>query len=139
MMAAFAINLDSYYPWMQCTTDEVTIDSTKAVEISLDMFHDAADVTVDAPEWIEATLTGRYGDAVLSVKAVGSTESDTEGVITLSAPGVKKEINVKQLTSGIETVTAVSDAPVKAIHTLTGQQVSLQKSTQNAADAPAFT
>ena len=124
MMAAFAINLDSYYPWMQCTADEVTIDSSKAVEIPLDMFHDAVDVAVDAPEWVEATLTGRYGDAVLSIKAVGSTESDTEGVITLSAPGVKKEINVKQLTSGIETVTAVSDAPVKAIHTLTGQQVS---------------
>lgn len=124
MYSAFAINLKGYYPWMRSDVDEAIVNHNEAVEIVLDQFHDSADVAVEAPEWVVAAVTGRYGQAKLSVKAVAAAEADREGVITLTAPGVKKQINVKQLFSGIEEVTAPSDAPVKAVYTLTGQRVS---------------
>lgn len=125
---AFAINLSAYHPWLVAETEEIAVpaDGT-TVEVPLDSYYDGADLTVEAPAGVTATVTGRYGECKL---VVSHNDADVvaEGVLTVAGPGVKKVFTVSE-TSGVEGVGVdkATQGEVVAAFTVTGQPVSLDK------------
>lgn len=124
---AFAINLSAYHPWLEtkaASEIEIAADGTP-VEISLDSYHDASALAVDAPAGVQATVSGRYGSTKLTV-AHNDADVIAEGELTVSGPGVKKVFTVTQSAgvNGVSVDKAGGVSPVAA-YTVTGQPVSL--------------
>ena len=122
---AFCINLEGYYPFMVCDQTEAEVHEGKPVQISLGSYYNGADLTIDAPDGITATAAGRYDNCLLTLNAT----KDVEGIVTVSAPGVKKKIKVKG-TSGIIDIKADSDAAVTDIYTIDGRKVNAAQAQQ---------
>lgn len=118
MYNAFAINLDGFYPFLACDTDEVEISDEQPAVISLGSFYDAEDLDIDAPAGIRASATGRYDSCLLTLTAADNAEGD----VTVSAPGVKHVIHVKA-TSGIVDITAGNVAEITEVYTLDGRRI----------------
>jgi len=124
---AFAINFSAYHPWLVSETEEVKLPSDGTpVVVDLDSYYDASDLVVEAPEGVEAVVSGRYGDCKLTVSCNSST-AFAEGDLTVSAPGVKKVFVVSEAAGieGVATDKADGATPVAAF-TVTGQPVSLE-------------
>lgn len=118
MYNAFAINLDGFYPFLACDTDEVEISDEQPAVISLGSFYDAEDLDIDAPAGIRASATGRYDSCLLTLTPTDNAEGD----VTVSAPGVKHVIHVKA-TSGIVDLTAGNAAEITEVYTLDGRRI----------------
>jgi len=123
---AFAINYSAYHPWLVSETEEIKVpaDGTP-VEVALDSYYDGAELTVDAPEGVTASVAGRYGNCKLSVSR-SSSSAVAAGNLTVSAPGVKKVFAISDA-AGVESLTSDNNGatPVAAF-TLTGQAISLE-------------
>ena len=90
-------------------------------EVALDSYLDGADYKVEAPEWLTATVTGRYKNARLELVADKAQEA-RKGTLTISAPGVSKTFTVEQAMTGIDNI-AADGRTVKEIYTISGQRV----------------
>ena len=110
---------------MVCDQTEAEVHEGKPVQISLGSYYNGADLTIDAPDGITATAAGRYDNCLLTLNAT----KDVEGIVTVSAPGVKKKIKVKG-TSGIIDIKADSDAAVTDIYTIDGRKVNAAQAQQ---------
>lgn len=126
---AFAIHIDGCYPWLDCDVDEINVaaDGTP-VTVSLGSYYDGADLKISAPAGIEASVSGRYGNCVLTVKH-DDTEVIAQGDLTVSAPGVSKTIKIAQ-GAGISDVTPDSGKEIKAVYTVDGRQVNQTEATR---------
>lgn len=128
LYTSFAINLEAYLPWLQCDTDEIEI-SDNGTTVGLNSYYAGEEYAIDAPEWAEVTIDGRYGTASLTVNAEYSDVA-RNGEITISAPGASKTFTLTQAagtgTSGIGEISAESDA-IEAIYNLNGQKVNSTK------------
>lgn len=122
---AFAIQYAAYHPWLTADVDEVVVGASP-VEISLNSYYDGADLTIEAPAGVSATVTGRYGDCKLVVSHTAEGVV-ADGELTISAPGVQKVFAVSEH-SGIESVAGgcVDRTPVSA-YSVTGQAVDLDQ------------
>lgn len=120
---AFAINLDAYYPWLDCETKSVGLNSDGTVEIPLGTYFDGSELTVDAPSCYEVSVTGRYDSAVLSVKLLCEHETIHKDTITVSGPGCSVSVVVDQSVDAIDSVTGESSATVVATYNASGVEV----------------
>lgn len=128
---AFCFNLDAYYPWLQSAATEVAIyDDGTPVEVALNSYYDGKDLTIEAPAGVVATVEGRYDNCKL-VLSHDNTDVIAEGKLTISAPGVKQEIDITEQ-SGINTVVGdkVAGATPVAAYTVTGQPVTLDQAVE---------
>ncbi len=124
LMSAFCFNLDGYFPWLTADLAEIDLGTSLSGIISLDSFNDGADYKVEAPEWLSATVTGRYNSAKLNLTAT-ATETPRDGNVTISAPGVSKTFKVHQGvtdTTGISDITP-DDNSISEIYTIDGKPV----------------
>lgn len=99
-MAAFAIGMNAEYPWLTCDTESV--DFVGETSVLLGSYYDGNKLTVETPEGIQATVSGRYDECVLTLQA----DEATEGTVTVSGPGVEVSIAVKAEKAGIHEVEA---------------------------------
>ena len=122
MYSAFAINLDAWYPWLEADEEEILLGG-ETTSVALDSYHDASELKIEAPEWIEASAAGRYGEAALNLTAAPNTDGeDREGNVTVSIHGLEKSFKVKQQKSGIVSTTT-SAASVKDVFNASGMRV----------------
>lgn len=122
---SFALNLQGFYPWLDCDVEEVEIDALGTeVKVPMGSYYAGSELTVEAPVGVEASVAGRYGDCVLSVRH-DDTEVIADGVLKVSAPGVEKTITIKQKeNSGIDSIeAAANNGTVTAVYTLDGRRV----------------
>lgn len=132
LYTSFAINLEAYLPWLQCDTDEIEVSNNGTV-VGFNSYYAGEDYSVDAPDWAEVTLDGRYGSTTITVNAV-YTDEDRQDEITISAPGVNKTFILNQAagtgTSGISEIISAGNDAIESVYNLNGQKV-------NAANLPA--
>lgn len=122
MFCAFAINLGGTYPWLEAATTDLVLDDNGTCSVALDSYYDATELTVTCPQWTEVTLSGRYGDARLSVLATDYTD-DSLGSITVSGPGVKKTFAVGTPAGAAAIRPDGPDAAITDVYTATGVRV----------------
>lgn len=125
---AFCFNLDAYYPWLLTSETKIAVptDGTP-VEVALNSYYDGKDLTIDAPAGVVATIEGRYSNCKL-VLSHDNTDVLVEGKLTISAPGVKKEIAISEQL-GVNTIVGdkVAGATPVAAYTVTGQPIALDQ------------
>lgn len=122
--SCFAFTLHGCYPWLDCADENVTVpvDGTPA-QVALGSYYDGADITVNAPETLNAKVEGRYHEAVLTLSAAEGKEL-TECEITLTAPGVSKTLKVNPGVGSIKDITDLeTSGQVEAIYNLAGEKV----------------
>ncbi len=119
--ASFAIALEAEYPWLTCDTEEVVFDDdTEVVPVPLGSYYDGSKLSVETPEGINASATGRYDECVLTVTC--TTADAKDGNIVVKAPGVEVTIPVKVTKSGISSIDASVAGPA-TIYDLSGRRV----------------
>ena len=120
---AFLINLEAYYPWLLTDVESVKVGEAKTM-IDLNSYYAAEDLTITAPEWVTVTASGRFADTQLTITAEYA-ETDREGELTVSAPGVTKTFTLTQEgMSGLREIAGDSDLSVEALYDLNGRKVS---------------
>ena len=119
MYSAFAINIDGYYPYLTAETETIEHHGSEAY-IMLGSYYDGADLTVTAPEGIEAKVEGRYDTCMLTVTC--KDESKANGTLTLSAPGVEKTFYVTSSSVGVDEI-GIEAGEVEAVFTPDGRRV----------------
>lgn len=110
--ATFAIGLVAEYPWLSTDVEKIEIlPGESSVSVSLDSYYDGRDLTVEAPEGLEASASGRYDECVLTVRK--TTDSPVKGNIAVKAPGLALSIPVESIdtnaVSGISTESGVAE------------------------------
>lgn len=125
---SFAITIDAAYPWLDASSSKASISSTGKAEVALGSYYDGSQLTATQadgtalPEWLEATISGRYGDAKVEFTASGSNpESCT---VAISGPGVKQEIVVDYDGSASVGSIAVDNAEIVDVYNVSGQKLS---------------
>lgn len=122
-MGAFAIGINGEYPWLTCETESIEItDEAPEAKVALGSYYDGSKLTVDAPEGLIATVGGRYDECVLTVSRKPGTPAITDGVITVSGPGVKVSIKANTEEAGIHEITSAANGAEK-IFDLQGRRV----------------
>lgn len=101
---SFAMFLDGVMPWLVCedTEFEATKENPGKV-FEFDSSYSAEDLTVTSdgdggliPEWIEIKKSGRYGNTRLTVTVTDGSQENEMVILTVSAPGVSKNLTVKR-------------------------------------------
>lgn len=119
---AFAIGLDAEYPWLAGDNSEVVLSAdNKTAEVQLDSYYDASELTVEAPQGISATVSGRYNKCVLTVGLDGNAES-VEGNIVVKGTGVEFNVPVSATFSGVKDIVA-GNVAVKAVYDIAGRRI----------------
>lgn len=119
MYCAFSINMGGYYPWLQSEVSDVELVDNTPTEVALDSYYGAEDLIVSAPEWIKATVEGRYGTSKLILSALDS--DDNEGEIVIEGLGVRKTFNVK-VKGGSSVKTMLSNPKEEIRYNLNGMK-----------------
>ncbi len=117
----FAIGLIAEYPWLTANVERITIGADESeATVALGSYYDGSMLTVDVPDGLTATVSGRYNECVLTIARAG--EEAVEGDVTVKGPGVGVTINVKTdiptSIGNLSTATGIS-----AIYDLTGRRV----------------
>ena len=122
MYSAFCFNLIGWFPWFEPSAGKVELDAEGTAAVAVSSSCDPSEVQIDAPEWLRVSLSGRFGNAVVNIEAVGTGES--EAAVRFRAPGIYKEITVAPYGSNaIGSVVADSDRQVEAVYTVGGVRV----------------
>ncbi|MGM9871882.1 MAG: hypothetical protein ACI30X_00265 [Muribaculaceae bacterium] len=126
---SFSIMLDGVYPWLQTTETEVATNAKGCASVALGSYYDGSELTATQadgtplPEWLSATITGRYGETIVDFIATGDQAADVP--VLISAPGVSTVITVKY--DGNASINSIisdtTDAPAQLFN-VAGQQVS---------------
>lgn len=120
--AAFAINLQAYYPWLDCDTESVEMAADGSVPaVALGSYYDGADLTVEAPAGVSAKVVGRYDEASLVIEGLEGQQAQS-GDVVVKAPGVEKTIALST-PAGIIDATVVRESAVTGTFDLTGKAV----------------
>lgn len=120
--ASFAIGLNAEYPWLttECEGLELTADAESATA-SLGSYYDGAQLSVEAPEGLTATVAGRYDECVLTVSRSGGNAVD--GVVKVTGPGVEVNIPVKAAESAIAEIMADGMENDATMYDLSGRRI----------------
>lgn len=132
---AFCFVEDAVYPWL-VAPEVVEINSQAPVTIPFESYYDASDLRLvgllpaDAthqadgwlPDWLTATIDGRYNNARLTLT---STKDDAEDVqLALVSPGQQRLITVKNMTAaGIADIAADQASAVTGYYDLQGRRI----------------
>lgn len=117
---SFAIGLNAEYPWLTCEETEVAVPTDgSAIQVPLGSYYNGNQLTVEASDCLEATVSGRYDECVLSVKQTKSS-TDSQGSVKISGPGVELTLPVK-LAAGIIGVGTDSQSTISAVYDLSGR------------------
>ncbi len=119
---SFAINLDAYYPFIDCDTEEVEVPVGSTAEVVLGSYYDGSELDIIAPEGITATAAGRYDSCKLTI---GATKETAQGDIIVKSHGVEHKIAVKA-TNGIHSISA-DDATIAEVYSLDGRILDPEK------------
>lgn len=121
---SFAFGLKAEFPWLTCDTEEISLGvDDETAEVALGSYYDGSDLTVDAPEGLEATVEGQYDKCMLTVSRVADFTEEIEGVLTVKGPGVEVTMAVHaDKASGIDEVIS-SDAEATDAFDLLGRPV----------------
>lgn len=124
-LVSFYIMLDAAFPWLEGKDDVITITGGQSVDVSLGSYYDGSDLSFEGlPEWLSATAKGRYANTVVTFTATHDAP-DIDGVtVTVTAPGVSKEIKLSAKSSGIESILATPAVNDGIIYDLNGRQIS---------------
>lgn len=100
----FFIQMDGAYPWLEAETDEIKeVFYDTDLNIPLNSYFDASRLSVEGcPAWLNATVSGRYGNTKLTLRANAETKEGAE--IEVKGPGVSKKFKVGNSISGIEAI-----------------------------------
>ena len=122
MMNAFCINLDGFYPWLKANEEKVEITATGSVDITLDSYYDASELSFDCPTGSYVSKAeGRYNKTVITLTH-NMAEVIVDGDLVITAPGVEARVAVKETLTGVESIESDGDE-VKAVYTLSGVEV----------------
>lgn len=129
---SFYMNLDAHYPWLEGEADVFEMDMAGGTRVfSLDSYYDASELNLSisalnggaAPEWLQASVAGRYGETRLTLVADAS-DVERECLLTITAPGISRTFRVVQSASGIMSVGEdAGDAKVTGVYNTLGQKV----------------
>lgn len=122
MFCSFAINLGATYPWLKAEKTDLVLDADGTCTVALDSYYDAADLTVECPEWTEVAVSGRYGDCSLTVTGIGYSD-DALGTITVSAPGVSQTFAVGTPLGIRDAAAEAPQAEIADVFTVAGVRV----------------
>ena len=129
-MNAFSINLDAYYPWLECDEAEVSVpaDGTP-VKVNLGSYYDGSQLSFSNIAGLEVSAEGRYNECVVTLQH-NDAEVIVDGSLVISAPGVEKTIKVSESTTGVGNLAgeAVS-AEIEAIYSVDGKPVDPKSAT----------
>jgi hypothetical protein len=119
---SFAIMLDAEYPWLQCNEDEVVLDNNNTGSLTLNSYYSGEQFVIDAPQWLNVTVTGVNDQCVASFVADETVADANEVDVTLSVPGYSKTISVKNVKSqsGIQSVSVGANREIENYITLSG-------------------
>jgi len=109
---AFAMNVTGFYPWLESDVENIDVPSDGTpVQVPLSSYYDGTQLQVEAPAGVEATVAGRYGQCVLTVRH-NDADVVAEGTLTVKAPGVHKSFAITENAgiNGIEADSAVGTA-----------------------------
>ena len=122
LYSSFTIGLNAEYPWLttDCEGIELASDGTPST-VALGSYYDGADLTVEAPAGVTASVAGRYDECLLTL-AHNDAAVEVDGNVTVKGHGVEISIPVKAA-AGIGSVTIGSDATVTGIYDLTGRRI----------------
>lgn len=122
LYSSFTIGLNAEYPWLttDCEGIELASDGTPST-VALGSYYDGADLTVEAPAGVTASVAGRYDECLLTL-AHNDAAVEVDGNVTVKGHGVEVSIPVKAA-AGIGSVTIGSDATVTGIYDLTGRRI----------------
>ncbi len=119
---SFAINLDGHYGWLGCDTEEVVLPADgSVVNVALDSYHPAEKLAVSELAGVEAEVSGRYGNTVLTLRHNDAAVA-VDGNLTVSVPGHEVTIRVKSEGAGVDDELFTDpDAVVVGVYTVAGQ------------------
>lgn len=118
----FAIGLDAEYPWLTTETEEIVMDgNVTETSVALGSYYDGSELTVEAPEGINASVTGQYNKCVLTVSRE-STATTVVGTITIKGTGVELNIPVKAYDAAGISEISVETSP-KSFYDLSGREI----------------
>ena len=124
-MNAFSINLDAYYPWLQCkeTATSIYPDGTPTY-VNLESYYDGSELSISTPAGLQAEASGRYNECVLTL-VHNYTDVIVEGDVVISAPGVEKRIKVSESTVGVDSIgQEEGSGNIVAVYTVDGKRIS---------------
>lgn len=122
-LVSFYIMLDATFPWLECENTEVTVIPGQDATVDFNSYYDGSQLTFEGlPEWLEATATGRYDKTVVKFTASGVADK-SDAIVTVTAPGVGKNIKVLVDTSGIADIIRNPESGEVAIYSLDGKRV----------------
>lgn len=105
VLQGFYMMIGGAFPWLEAQ-EEVSIQAGETAEATLSSYYDGAKLTVkNLPEWLSADVTGRYGEAKVVFTASGTAPTE-DVTVTVEGPGVSQNIKVKANSSGIDGVNA---------------------------------
>lgn len=113
---AFAMNLSAFYPWLETETEEVTLPADGSpVTVKLGSYYDGSQLDFSTIAGLEASAEGRYGNCTLTL-ARNDAAVNPEGTLSITAPGVKKEIKISSETGSIQGIASDIDnaTPIEA-------------------------
>ncbi len=130
-LVSYLMMLDANYPYLNCEESEfaATADQTSKT-FNFESSYPAEELEVkDAsgklPEWIEVEKSGRYGNTKLTF-TVKSGGSDEEANLTVSAPGVSKELVIKRGTVGVNDITDAAVVVERQMFDLSGRRLAAE-------------
>lgn len=122
----FAMNLCGYYPWLECDTESVSLpEDGSPVSVKLSSYYDGSELKLSEVAGLEATVEGRYGDCVLTLKH-DDTAVVVDGELSIEAPGVKVVVAVKGNSGGVDSIEADKSAEPVEGFTPDGRRVDLK-------------
>lgn len=120
---AFAINLKAHYGWLNPAADDVTVPAEGTATVAVDTYFPAERVAVSGLPGLKAEYTGRYDTGLLTLSRDNDAATVADGTVTISAGGLKKDINVHFESAGVENAAVASDAEIEAVFTPAGIRV----------------
>lgn len=121
----FAIGLMAEYPWLSTEAEkiELSLDEPTA-SIAIDSYYDGQELTVVAPQGLNASIKGRYNECILTVSS--TTDQPVKGTIDIKAPGLSLSIPVNS--DPTNAVSSISEeAGVAEVYDLSGRKVTSTK------------
>ena len=119
-ISTFAIGLVAEYPWLTSDVEKIEI-SDQETSVSLNSYYDGSVLTVEAPEGLTASVSGRYDKCMLTLKKTGNQA--VKGTVDIKAPGLMLSIPV-ETSEGNAAASISSETGVADAYDLSGRKVS---------------
>lgn len=121
-LVAFYIMLDADLPWLQTAATEHTTSADAPTTLTVDSFHGENLTFEDMPDWLTATVSGRYDKTVITFTSTNREEATA--AIKIVAPGISTPLTINNTrAAGISNIIADKADGEETIFTISGQRV----------------